>query len=116
MKPLENSLTTSFSRHAPRSVSVQLPQIDDEPDISVAPEAIRETKRERANKWRDKASRGRRNQMFTVNDSSTYAPSGDKERNSAFTCGKKLGIKWLGPYKIIEVIRNGGAHVLENTF
>ena len=67
MKQLENSLTTSFSRHAPRSVSVQLPQIDDEIDISVAPEAIRETSRERANKWRDKASRGRRNQMFTVN-------------------------------------------------
>ena len=29
---------------------------------------------------------------------------------------KKLGIKWLGPYKITEVMRDGSAYVLENTF
>ncbi|KAG0712014.1 Protein canopy 1 [Chionoecetes opilio] len=29
---------------------------------------------------------------------------------------RKLSVKWLGPYKIVEVLRDGGAYVLENIF
>ncbi len=29
---------------------------------------------------------------------------------------KKLGVKWVGPYKVKEVFRNGGAYWLENVF
>ncbi len=29
---------------------------------------------------------------------------------------RKLGIKWIGPYKVKEVLRQGGAYRLENVF
>ena len=100
-----------FSRHAPRGVSVPLPQIDDETDIEVAHEVIRETNRERANRWRERANQGRKNQTLEVNDLVWV-----KRESVSSHVEKKLGIKWIGPYKIIEVIRNGGAYTLENTF
>ncbi len=29
---------------------------------------------------------------------------------------RKLGVKWVGPYKVKEVLRNGGAYRPENVF
>ncbi len=29
---------------------------------------------------------------------------------------RKSGVKWVGPYKVKEVLRNGGAYRLENVF
>ncbi len=29
---------------------------------------------------------------------------------------RKLGVKWVGPYKVKEVLRDGGADRLENVF
>ncbi len=31
-------------------------------------------------------------------------------------CDRKLGVKWIGPYKVVKVIRGRGVYVLENTF
>ncbi len=30
--------------------------------------------------------------------------------------GRKLNMKWKGPYRVVEVLRNGGAYVLTNVF
>lgn len=57
-----------FSRHAPRGVSAQLPKIDDETDLEIAHEVVRETNRERANRWRERANQGRKHQRLAVND------------------------------------------------
>ena len=62
----------------------------------MAHEVIRETNRERANKWREKANRGRKKQTLAVNDLVWV-----KRESVSSYVEKKLGIKWLGPYKII---------------
>ena len=57
-----------FSRHPPRNIGVNLPQISDEPDVQAAHEAVAQTNQAMARKWRDKANRGRKDQKVDVDD------------------------------------------------
>lgn len=100
-----------FFRYAPRSVSAPLPQDDDDADIKIAHEVVKETNRERAQKWRDKANRGRTNQRVELN-SLVWV----KKEQGESSVQRKLGVKWLGPYKVKEILRDGSAYVLENVF
>ncbi len=39
-----------------------------------------------------------------------------KNESSIPETSRKLNFKWLGPYRVIEVIRDGSAYLLENVF
>ncbi len=93
-----------FNRRAPRRIGAELPQIDRDRDIATALEIVKRTNQERADKWRAKANKGRKDQKVEMRDYTTSASD------------RKLGVKWIGSYRVLEVIRGGGAHVLENTF
>ncbi len=66
---------------------------------------------EQARKRRDRANLGRKNrrveegQLVWVKKDYTFSVN-----------DRKLGVKWIGPYKVKEVLRQGGAYRLENVF
>ena len=45
-----------YSRHAPRLISVKLPQIDEDTDKNIANEVIHQTNLEMSRKWREEAN------------------------------------------------------------
>ena len=49
-----------FNRHAPTYVGTTLPQVDDDIDVNVALDAVRQTSRERGRKWLARANMGRK--------------------------------------------------------
>ena len=57
-----------FHHHTPRFVGTTLPQIDDEIDINVALDVVRQTSRENSRKWLARANVGRRDQTVDVGD------------------------------------------------
>ncbi len=100
-----------FSRYTPRSVSAPLPQDDEDADVSITHEVVKETKRERAKRWRDKGNQDRSNQRVELN-SLVWV----KKEQGGSSVQRNFGVKWLGSYKVKEIIRDGSAHVLENVF
>ena len=57
-----------FNRHAPRFVRMTLPQVDDEIDISVALDVVKQTSRNNSRKWLARANMGRKDQTVDVGD------------------------------------------------
>ena len=100
-----------FHRHAPRFVGTTLPQMDDEIDINVTLDAVRQTSRENSRKWLARANVGRRDQTVDIDDLVWIR----KEQISS-SMERKLGIKWIGPYKVKKVLQGGVSYELENTF
>ena len=100
-----------FNRHAPRFVGSLLPQVDDETDTSFALDVVRQTSQDNSRKWLRRANVGRREQMVEIGDLVWVR----KEQFSS-TMERKLGIKWIGPYKVTKVAQGGVSYVLENTF
>ncbi len=100
-----------FNRRAPRRIGVELPQLQQDSDLEVALEVVRRTNLEQARKWRDRANVGRQNQRVEV-DQLVWI----KKDCTTSLSERKLGVKWVGPYKVKEIIRNGGAYRLENLF
>ncbi len=101
-----------FSRRPPRPVGVRFPEIEGtEEGIAEAHAILMETHQKMARKFRAVANRGRRNQKVGEH-SLVWVKS---ESSLPGTC-KKLNLKLLGPYRVIEVTRGGSAYVLENVF
>ncbi len=98
-----------FSRHPPRNTGVNLPHVSDDPDVQAAHEVVKQTNREMAQKWRDKANRGRRSQKVEKDQLAWV-----KKETAASVVHRKLSPKWLGPYKVKEVLKDGSAYELEN--
>ena len=57
-----------FNRHASRFIGTTLPQVDDEIDISVALEVMKQTSRDNSRKWLARENMGRKDQTVDVGD------------------------------------------------
>ncbi len=100
-----------FNRRLPRLIGVELPQLRQDADLEVVLEVVRRTNIDQARKWRSRVNIGRKNQRVEV-DQLVWV-----EKDYTTSLGaRKLGVKWVGPYKVKEVLRNGGAYRLENVF
>ncbi len=99
-----------FGRHAPRQIGVTLPSIEEDPEIERAREIILQTNQERSRRWLNKANVERRDDKVEK-DSLVWVKKEDNDPG----INRKVCKKWLGPYKIIVVLREGSAYVVENT-
>ena len=100
-----------FKRRMPRIIGTELPQIDKDSDMGIAMEIVKRTNTERARRWRARANVGRKNQTVEVGQLVWV-----KRDYTTSQSDKKLGVKWIGPYKVLEVVRGGGVYKLENSF
>ncbi len=100
-----------FNRRAPRLIVAELPQIGQDSDLEVALDVVRRTNVERARKWRDRANMGKRNQRVEEGQLVWVRKDYTISLNDP-----KLEVKWIGPYKVKEVLRQGGSYRLENVF
>ena len=99
-----------FGRHAPRKVGALLPSVPGDPEgLKVAHEVIQATHKSLTRRYREVANRNRKNAAVEVNTLVWVR----RETISPGVC-RKLQPKWDGPYRVIEVIRHGGAYLLEN--
>ena len=104
-----------FSRHARRYVGIPLPTIDNEmrrEGVSEAHKIIQQTSKLLSKKILEIANRNR------VNDESLQVGDLVLVLNQYQIPGtaKKLNKKWLGPYKVEKVIREGAAYQMSNPF
>ncbi len=100
-----------FGRHPARVIGTRLPGIDGTEDgVAEAHAILKETHLRMARRYRNVANR-RRNQAV-AQGSLVWV---QKESTVPGT-SRKLNVKWLGPYRVIEVIRDGGVYLLENLF
>ncbi len=100
-----------FNRRAPRRIGAELTTIDQDRNVEIAMEIVRRTNQKRANKWRERANIGRKNQRMEVNQLVWI-----KRDYTTSQSDKKLGVKWVGPYKVKERLKEGGVYILENVF
>ncbi len=100
-----------FNRRAPRIVGVEVPQMEQDKDLEVALEIVRRTNLEQARKWRRRVNIGRKDQGIEINQLVWV-----KKDYTTSLSDRKLGVKWIGPYKVKEVLRDGGAYRLESVF
>ncbi len=100
-----------FNRRQQRLIGVELPQLRQNADLEVVLEVVRRTSIEQARKWRSRANIGRKNQRVEV-DQLVWV----KKDYTTLLSDRKLGEKWVDPYKVKEVLRDGGAYQLENVF
>ncbi len=106
----EQPIFLMFNR-LPRLLGVELPQLRQNADLEVVLEVVRRTNIDQARKWRSRANIGRKNQRVEV-DQLVWV----KEDYTTSVGDGKLGVKVVGPYKVKEVLGNGGAYRLENVF
>lgn len=103
-----------FNRHAPRHVGVNLPTIETDgraEAISVAREVIKETMATNTRKYRAIANRNRKTQSVEKGDKVWVRNETPKPGTS-----QKLNYRWVGPYEVLEVIREGSAYRLKHAF
>ena len=101
-----------FGRHAPRKVGAPLPGVPGEPEgLQVAHEVVQATHKTLTRRYREVANRHRKNQAVRVGSLVWVR----KEVLNPGVC-RKLQPKWDGPYRVVEVLREGGAYILENLF
>ena len=101
-----------FSRRPYRQILTQLPSLEDEvddSDIATAHEIIQKTHKEMSQTFVNVANRKRKNQAVEVN-----ALVWAKCETQIPGTSRKLNVKWLGPYRVLESIRNGAVYRLEN--
>ena len=103
-----------FSRHARRYVGLPLPTIDNEggEGVSEAHNIIQQTSKLLSKKILEIANRNR------VNDESLQVGDLVLVLNQYQIPGtaRKLNKKWIGPYKVENVIREGAAYQVSNPF
>ena len=101
-----------FARHAPRNVGIRLPEVEGEPDDKEAVlEVIRETQEEMCRRYRTVANRGRKD--ISVQEGALVWV---KRETGIPGTSRKLNVRWGGPYRVVEVIRGGGAYLVEDVF
>ncbi len=100
-----------FNRRLPRLIGVELPQLNQDADLEVVLEVVRRTNIDQARKWRSRANIGRKNQRVEA-DQLVWV----KKDYTTSLGDRKLGVKWVGPYKVKEVLRQGGAYRLQIVF
>ena len=103
-----------FSRRAPRQVFSTLPTLNDDMEDSAIEKAhkiIQETHKTMAEKYRDIANRNRKSQRVEEN-SLVWV----KNETTLPHASRKLTPKWIGPYKVISVFRDGATYELRNMF
>ncbi len=100
-----------FNRRAPCSIGTELPQISQDSDLEVALDIVRKTSIEQARKWRDKTNIGRKDRRVEEGQLLWV-----KKDYTTSVNDRKFGVRWIGPYKVKEVLRQGGAYRLENVF
>ena len=104
--------STVVNCHAPRKVGAPLPTVPGEPEgLKVAHETIQATHKALTRRYREVANRSRQNQSVRVG-SLVWVK---REVHDPGVC-RKLQPKWNGPYRVVEVLRDGGAYLLENLF
>ena len=101
-----------FSRYAPSLVGSRLPVVDgEEDDLTVAHRIIRETHEKMSRKYRSIANRNRKDQRVEA-ESLVWVK---RETTDPGVC-KKLCVRWDGPYRVVQVLREGGAYIVQNPF
>ncbi len=101
-----------FSRLAPRVVGTRLPTITCvEDNISIVRSVIKETQKKMTRKYREVANWKRKEQK--VNSGALVWVK--REVNEPGVC-KKLCVKWNSPYKVVEVLRDGGGYIVKDPF
>ncbi len=100
-----------LNRRAPRLIGAELPQIVQDSDLEVALDVGRRTNIGQARKWRDRANKGKKNRRVEEGQLLWVRKDYTTSLND-----RELGVKWTGPYKVKEVLRQGGAYRLENVF
>ena len=100
-----------FCRRPLRQVLSELPSIEDDSDIAKAHEIIQKTSSEMSKHFLYNANKKRHNSSVEK-DSLVWV----KNETQIPGTSRKLNVKWLGPYKVIEVIREGSTYILKNLF
>ncbi len=100
-----------FNRRQSRLIGVELLQLRQDADVEVVLEVVRRTNIEQARKWRSRANIRRKIQRVEV-DQLVWM----RKDYTTSLSDWKLGVKWVGPYKVKEVLRDGEAYRLENVF
>ena len=101
-----------FSRHPHRNIGAPLDHVEsDEEGRALAHELLKQTHLNMSRKFSAVANRNRVNQKVEENSlvwvkSETLLPG----------VGRKLQTKWIGPYRVSEIIREGSAYRLVNVF
>ena len=74
-------------------------------------ELIKETQEEMCRKYRSVANRGRKDCKIE-NGTLVWV----KRETVIPGTSRKMNVRWGGPYRVVDVLRNGGAYVVENSF
>ncbi len=98
-----------FNRRLPRLIGVELLQLRQDADLEVVLEVVRRTNIDQARKWSSRANIGRKNQRV-------HQLVWVKKDYTTSVADRKLGVKWVDPHKVKEVLRNGGAYRLKKVF
>ncbi len=101
-----------YSRHSARAIGARLPGIDGTEDgVAEAHAILKETHLKMARRYRNVANRRRRNQAV-AQGSLVWV----RNESMVPSTSRKPNVKWLGPYRVTEVIRDKGVYLLENVF
>ncbi len=92
-------------------IGVELPQLKQDADLDMAIEVVKQTNLQQSGKWRNRANCSRQNQQVEK-DHLVWV----KKDYTTSLGDRKFGLKWVGPYRVKEVIREGGAYKLEDVF
>lgn len=90
---------------------MDLTQTDKASYMNIVLETVRRNSRHRTSQWRDTANLSRKKQKVAVGQL-VWA-----KRDYTTSLGKrKLGMKWIGPFKVKEELANGNSYRVENVF
>ncbi len=84
-----------FNCRAPRLIGAELTQIGQESDLEVALDVVRRTNVEQARKWKDRANIGKGYRRLEEGQQVWVRKDYTTSLND-----RKLGVKWIGPYKV----------------
>ena len=99
-----------FGRHAPRRLSTPLPTVPGiQSDMQLARDIIIKTSREQARLYLREKNAHRKNEVAPL-----HTLVWVKREVTTPGTSRKLNTKWLGPFKVVEVLRGGSAYILED--